>query len=161
MLTLTEETCSHNWEEVPNLIGGWEIGKMKRCTKCDAIVVQMLHKPMTTPQPKSLEQILTDFDEQFNHDDPNGVAIVFRSSDDGSTTQCPVQDALKEFIRESYEPLLKTLHAYEEAIEKMKEMDSDSNCECERGTDCSGCIEKTERLWRTMRDDILSSLPCE
>jgi len=51
--------------------------------------------------PKSLDKILADFDDKFNHDDPHGIAIVFRSSDNGSTTQRPAQDELREFLRQS------------------------------------------------------------
>lgn len=34
-----EEVCKHNWVEVDNLIGGWKIGVMKRCTKCGSVEI--------------------------------------------------------------------------------------------------------------------------
>ncbi len=44
-----------------------------------------------------------EFDEQFNHDEPNGRALVlFISNSDGSRSQAPAQELVKRFINENF-----------------------------------------------------------
>src|SRR3990167_11333495 len=97
-----------------------------------------------TLTPKSLDQILADFDDRFNRDGPDGIAIMFRSSGNGSTTQRPAQDELREFIRSSFDDLSSTLRHALEALEKVRRMDGTEGRRCGK---CDGMRLETHALF--------------
>lgn len=53
-----------------------------------------------------INKINKKFDELLNHDDPNGQALVLISSDDGSVSQKPAQNIIKDFIQNEVIPLV-------------------------------------------------------
>jgi len=64
-----------------------------------------------------------EFDKKFNHDNPNGVAIVFiETNEDGSTSQRPAQHDLKNFQKETIKQVLEAIVEWEgiEAFSKTK-----------------------------------------
>ena len=68
-------------------------------------------------------------------------------------------DDVREFnyaIRKDFPSILKTLRAYEQAIEKVRDMDNIRlTCLCVEGAEAH---RQTEDFWRAKRDIILNSL---
>lgn len=68
---------------------------------------------LSNDTPKTIGDVLKSFDEQYNHDNPCGRALVLIENHEGGTSQTPAQEMVKSFIRSSCIELVESLRMEE------------------------------------------------